>query len=148
MRSVVPAVLLNEVFPAFTKKITVLTPLIGVVLTTLLCASPVSLTSLRAPHTSMTEDSKYCIRSFTPAKECPMTPPASSKLTRSLFYFFFYVLCRLAKWQKSSSPRGRPSSCQSWSSTSLPLLSATGCRGSSSSESPPLAPSPSSAACR
>lgn len=37
------AVLLNEFFPKFTAKIITVTPLIGVVLTTLLCASPVSL---------------------------------------------------------------------------------------------------------
>lgn len=41
------AVLLNEFFPKFTSKIITITPLIGVILTTLLCASPVSWTSYR-----------------------------------------------------------------------------------------------------
>lgn len=36
------AVLANEFFPKFTSKIITVTPLIGVILTTLLCASPVS----------------------------------------------------------------------------------------------------------
>lgn len=36
------AVLANEFFPKFTAKIITVTPLIGVILTTLLCASPVS----------------------------------------------------------------------------------------------------------
>ena len=35
------AVLANEFFPKFTSKIVTVTPLIGVILTTLLCASPV-----------------------------------------------------------------------------------------------------------
>ena len=35
-------VLANEFFPKFTSKIISVTPLIGVILTTLLCASPVS----------------------------------------------------------------------------------------------------------
>lgn len=35
-------VLANEFFPKFTSKISSVTPLIGVILTTLLCASPVS----------------------------------------------------------------------------------------------------------
>ncbi|KAM0933391.1 putative Bile acid:sodium symporter/arsenical resistance protein Acr3 [Dioscorea sansibarensis] len=38
-------VLLHEYFPKFTQKIITLTPLIGVVLTTLLCASPIGLVS-------------------------------------------------------------------------------------------------------
>lgn len=40
------AVLSNEFFPKFTSKIITITPLIGVILTTLLCASPVSLKNL------------------------------------------------------------------------------------------------------
>ena len=36
------AVLANEYFPKFTAKIITITPLIGVFLTTLLCASPVN----------------------------------------------------------------------------------------------------------
>lgn len=42
------AVLSNEFFPKFTSKIITITPLIGVILTTLLCASPVSLHNLLA----------------------------------------------------------------------------------------------------
>eukprot|EP00270_Netrium_digitus_P018469 TRINITY_DN7038_c0_g1_i4.p1 TRINITY_DN7038_c0_g1~~TRINITY_DN7038_c0_g1_i4.p1 ORF type:complete len:450 (+),score=92.74 TRINITY_DN7038_c0_g1_i4:61-1350(+) len=34
-------VLMNEWFPAFTKRITIFTPLVGVLLTTMLCASPI-----------------------------------------------------------------------------------------------------------
>lgn len=41
------AVLANEYFPKFTSKIVIVCPLIGVVLTTLLCASPVSWLSSR-----------------------------------------------------------------------------------------------------
>ena len=41
------AVLANEFFPKFTSKIIIVCPLIGVVLTTLLCASPVSWLSSR-----------------------------------------------------------------------------------------------------
>lgn len=37
------AVLSHEYFPKFTERIITLTPLIGVILTTLLCASPVSM---------------------------------------------------------------------------------------------------------
>lgn len=40
------AVLSNEFFPKFTSKIVTITPLIGVILTTLLCASPVSETQI------------------------------------------------------------------------------------------------------
>ena len=42
-----PTVLANEFFPKFTSKIISVTPLVGVILTTLLCASPVSLQNIQ-----------------------------------------------------------------------------------------------------
>ncbi|KAG6489939.1 hypothetical protein ZIOFF_051220 [Zingiber officinale] len=59
-------VLANEYFPKFTKRISTLTPLIGVILTTLLCASPVSMPDYELKHIlfCLFSDEYACVKSM------------------------------------------------------------------------------------